>query len=71
MMRNHESHKKIEDLILSARDKTDVQNVGTPPTEKGLDIQQASTNVRYVIRLATLVACATRREMDMRITKGP
>ena len=72
MMRNQKSHKKIvEDLSISIPDKIDVQNVVTPPIEKGLGVQQASTSVRFVINLATSVAFATRKEINMIITKGP
>ena len=39
---NQECHRKIkEDLILNTQDQTDVQNVVTPNTEKGLGVQQA------------------------------
>ena len=70
MMRNQKSHKKIEDLIMSIQDKIDVQNVATPPIEKGSGVQQASSNVKFVINLATSVACAARKEINMIITKG-
>ena len=71
-MRNQESHKKIEeDLIMSKPDKIDVQNVVTPSIEKGSGVQQASTNVKCAINMATSVACATRKEINMTITKGP
>ena len=51
---NQECHKKIkDDLIVSAQDQTDVQNLVTPNTEKGLGVQQASTSVRFVINVAT------------------
>ena len=70
-MRNQESHKKIEeDLILSIQDKTDVQNMVTPSTEKGLGVQQASTSVRFVINLATSVTCIIRKQMACKNTKG-
>ena len=71
MMRNQETHKKIEDLIMSIQDKIYVKNVVTPPIKKGLAVQQASTSVRFVINLATSVACATGKEINMIITKGP
>ena len=72
MNTNQKCHMKIkEDLILNAQDQTDVQNVMTHNSEKGLGVQQASTSVRFVIHLATLVACATGREMACIITKGP
>ena len=48
-----------EDLIQSTQ--TDVINVVTPSTEKALDVQWQRTNVQFVRRLATSVACATRR----------
>ena len=72
MMRNQENLKNIkEDLIISIPDKIDVQNVVTPSIEKDSGVQQPSTNVKFVINLATSVACATRKEIDMIITKGP
>ena len=72
MITNQECYKKIkEDLILRAHNQTDVQNVVTPNTEKGLGVQQASTNVRFVTNLATSVACATGREMACIMSKGP
>ena len=56
-----ESHKKIEDMILSAQDRTDVVNVVTPNIEVGSDIQQVSTNAVFVRRMVIIVACATRK----------
>ena len=38
---------------------------------EGLDVQQQSTNVKFVRRLATAVACATRRLRKEIIIKGP
>ena len=59
--------EKTKDLILSAQDQTNVINVVTPNTEKGLAVQQAISSLIFVINLVTSVACATRRQ----ITKGP
>ena len=42
-----ESHKKIEQMILSAQEWTDVVNVVTPNIEKGSDVQQVSTSVVF------------------------
>ena len=56
---------------MNTQDKTDVINVVTPSTEKGLGVQQASTSVRFVINLATSVTCVTRREIACIITNGP
>ena len=72
MMQNQESHKnRKEDLIMSIQDKIDVPNVMTPSIEKDSSVQQASTKARFAINLATSVACATRKEINMKITKGP
>ena len=69
IMKMQESHKKREDLIQSAQ--TDVINVVTPSIGKALDVQQQSINVKFVRRLATSVACATRRLRKVIIIKGP
>ena len=72
IMRNQESHKKIEEeLIMSKQNQIDVPNVVTPSIENVSGVQQASTSVRFAINLATSVAYATRKERDMIITKGP
>ena len=65
-----ESHKKIEDMILSAQDRTHAVNVMTPDTEKGSDAQQVSTSVIFAKRLVISVACATRRKINI-ITRRP
>ena len=60
-----------EDLIMSIQGQIDVPNVVTLSIEKGSGVQQASTNARFAINLATSVACATRKMINMKITKGP
>ena len=57
------TRKIREDLTLTAQSQTDVTEVVTPSTEKGLDVQQASTSVKFVINLVTSVVCVIRREM--------
>ena len=72
MMRNQESNNKIqEDLILSIQVKTNVQNVVTPSTKNVLNVQQASTNARFVINLTTSAASVTRRKIASIIKEGP
>ena len=68
-MKMKENHKKREDLIQSAQ--TDVINVVTPFIEKDLDVQQQSTNIKFVRRLTTSVDYATRRLKKVIIIKGP
>ena len=68
-MKIKQSHKKREDLIQSTQ--TDVINVVTPSIEKVLDIQQQSAIVKFVRRLATSVAYATRRLRKVIIIKDP
>ena len=70
-MKLQESQKKRDDLIQSAQSLTDVINVVTPNIEKGSDVQQVSTSVVFVRRLVILVACATRKEIDILITISP
>ena len=67
-MKIQESHKKREELIQSTQ--IDVINVVIPSIEKALDVQQQSTNVKYVRRLATSVAYAIRRLRKVIIIKG-
>ena len=69
IMKIKESHKKREDLIQSAQ--TDFINVVTPFIEKALDVQQQCTNAKYVRRLATSVAYATRSLRKAIIIKDP
>ena len=57
-------------MILSAQDRTHVVNVVTPDTEKGSGIQQVSTSVVFAKGLIILVACATRRKINI-ITRRP
>ena len=68
IIKMQESHKKREDLIQSTQ--TDVINVVTSSIEKDLDVQWQSTNVKFLRRLATSVACATRRLKKVIIIKG-
>ena len=71
-MRNEKSHKNTEeDLIMSRPEKIDVHNMVTPSIKKGSGVQQESSNVKYVINLATSIACATRKERNMITIKGP
>ena len=72
IMKNQDSKKKIEeDLILITEGQTDVQNVVTPSSEKVLDVQQASTNVRFAKNLATSAASVTRRKLACIIKESP
>ena len=57
-----ESHRKIEDRILSTQDRTDVVNVVTPNMEKGSGVLQVSTIVIFAKRLVISIACATRKK---------
>ena len=62
--------KKIrEDIIVikHLQAKTDVQSVVTSNTEKALDVQLPSTNVKSAISLVISVACATRKMRHMKI----
>ena len=61
MMKMKQNHNKGEGLIQSTQ--TDVIDVVTPTIGKALDVQHQSTNVKFVRRLATSVACATRRKI--------
>ena len=69
IMKIKENHNKGKGLIQNTQ--TDVINVVTPTIGKGLDVQHQSTNVKSVSRLATSVACATRRKNKVIIIKGP
>ena len=65
-----QSHKKIEDMILSTQDRTPAVNMVTPNIEKGSGVQQVSTSVIFAKRLVISVACATRRKINI-ITRRP
>ena len=68
-MKIKEKHNKGKALIQSAQ--ADVINVVTPTIGKALDVQHQSNNVKSVRRLATSVACATRRKNKVITIKGP
>ena len=65
-----ESHKNIEDMILSTQGRTHAVNVVTPDTEKGSGVQQVSTSVVFTKRSVISVAYATRRKINI-ITRRP
>ena len=60
MMKVKENHNKGEGLIQSTQ--TNVINVVTPAIGKALDVQHQSTNIKFVRRLATSLACAARKK---------
>ena len=60
-----ESHKKIEEMILTTQDRTHAVNVVTPNTEKGSGVQPVSTSVVFAKILVISVACATRGKINI------
>ena len=60
-------HKQVQKGI---QVRKDVPNVVTPNVLRDSGVLQPSINVKFATSMATLVACATRREKSFHIVKG-